>query len=105
MSVFNVSTTGIDSHADPVRSEAPISGIIAAVSSATRGGRIHGESAHELVGCEVTFLPEKDVDDEVALAGALAACRPQAVYVGRGGIHPGSCARRTGRRARWPVTP
>jgi len=59
----------------------------------------------ELVGCEVTFLPEKDVDDEVALAGALAACRPQAVYVGRGGIHPGSCARRTGRRARWPVTP
>ena len=38
----------------------------------------------ELVGGEVTFLPEKDVDDEVALAGSLAACRPQAVYVGRG---------------------
>ena len=38
----------------------------------------------ELVGAEVPFLPQEDVDDEVALAGALAACGPQLSTSGGG---------------------
>ena len=57
----------------------------------------------ELVGREVPFLPQEDVDDEVALAGALAACGPQAVDVGGRGVHPGRWRPpRRGGRARWP---
>ena len=33
------------------------------------------------------FLAQEDVDDEIALAGALAACGTQAVDVIGGGVH------------------
>ena len=45
------------------------------------------DQVDEVVGGEVAFLAEEDVDDEVALAGALAAGRAQAVDVGGGGVH------------------
>jgi hypothetical protein len=34
----------------------------------------------------VPFLPEEGVDDEIALAGALAACGPETVEI-RGWFH------------------
>ena len=37
------------------------------------------DQVHQVVGGEVAFLAQKDVDDEVALAGALAAGRTQTV--------------------------
>jgi hypothetical protein len=41
----------------------------------------------EVVGGEVPFLPQEDVDDEIAFAGALAAGRPEAVEVGGRRFH------------------
>ena len=38
----------------------------------------------EIVGAEVSLLAEEHVDDQVALAGALGAGRPQPVEIGNG---------------------
>jgi len=40
------------------------------------------DQVDEIVRGEMTFLPEEDVDDEIAFAGALAARGPEAVDVG-----------------------
>ena len=45
------------------------------------------DEVDQIVGADVALLPQEDVDDEVALAGALAAGRAQAVDEGRGGLH------------------
>ena len=42
----------------------------------------YGLMIDEVVGAEVPFLTEEDVDDEVAFAGALAARGPEAVEIG-----------------------
>jgi hypothetical protein len=52
----------------------------------------------EIVGAEVTFLAEKDVDDEVALARALATRRTNAVEIGGSRFHGERSG--TGRRPR-----
>ena len=56
----------------------------------------------EIVGGEVSFLAQEHVDDEIALAGALAARGPQAVDVGGSGVHEVQRSRASSvRRPSW----
>jgi hypothetical protein len=41
----------------------------------------------QIIGGQMSFLAEEDIDDEVALAGTLAAGRPEAVEVGGRRFH------------------
>src|SRR5687767_258018 len=45
------------------------------------------DDVDEIVGAEVSFLAEKDVDDLLAFAGALAAFRLQPGEIGKGRLH------------------
>ena len=52
----------------------------------------------QIVGAQVAFLAQEDVDDEVALARALAARGPEPIEIGRrGSHHVGTAARRRAR--------
>ena len=56
----------------------------------------------QIVGCQVTLLAEEHVDDEIAFAGTLAACRTQAVDVGGSGVHEVQRSRASSvRRPSW----
>ena len=59
----------------------------------------------EIVGAEVPFLAQEDVDDEIALAGALAAGRPQPAEIRKSDVHHGTGQLGSADRARSPCSP